>query len=86
MTTYMDDSFAEELAGHLQEMLLDTYALAANVHYSDSGYQLAMGGGIQRVETFEEAMVLSGNKGLVVTFNNGSQAQVTIVAATPGRR
>jgi len=33
---------------------------------------------IQKIRTYEESNVLSGNRGLVIDFKDGSQFQVTI--------
>jgi hypothetical protein len=79
VTTYLNNEFAEEIVTAMQEFLLGDV---------ESGYDqpvLELGGGVKRVETFEEVMLLTGNKGLVVKFNDGSEAQITIVAGTPGR-
>lgn len=75
-TMYLSDEFAEEI----QTALVD---LIGTAELDDGGEFSSMAGGVARIETFEEAMVLSGNKGLVIKFADGSEAQVTIVAGRP---
>jgi hypothetical protein len=41
---------------------------------------------IRQVETFEDAGILTNNRGLVVTMVDGSELQLTIVCSRPGRR
>lgn len=40
---------------------------------------------VDAVHTFEEQMVLTGNRGLVVRLHDGSEFQVTIVRSRPPR-
>ncbi len=51
--------------------------LATVVHGADDG--------VSRVETFEEAGILTRNRGLVVTFDDGSEFQLTIVRSRRGK-
>jgi len=41
--------------------------------------------GIRRVETFREAEILTMNHGLVITMDDGTEFQVTIVLSRRGR-
>lgn len=36
-------------------------------------------GSLQRIETFEDAEIMTSNEGLVVTFADGSEYQLTLV-------
>lgn len=74
-TRYRSDDFAEEIQNTMQAMLQDG-DVEVEQYFADTA------GGIRRVETFEEAMI-PGVKGLVVHFNDGSEAQITIVAGRP---
>lgn len=77
-TTYRDEKFAGEIQDKIREVIEDGV-------YED-GYLLGMAGGVRRIETYEEAMVLTQDKGLVIKFEDGSEAQITIIAARPAEQ
>lgn len=82
MTTYVSDEMADEITAALQRVFAE-----ADFEDGDGSpaEDLIMHGGIRRVETFEEAMLLTSDKGLVVKYQDGSEAQIVVRAATPSR-
>lgn len=73
----MSDAFAREVAGLLEDAI---YAAEGE----DEGNHLA--GGIRRIQSYEEAMMLTRDAGLVLHFKDGSEAHLTVVAYTPRAR
>jgi hypothetical protein len=47
---------------------------------------LADSWGVSHSDTFEDAGVLTSNKGLVVTLGNGAQFQIKVIQSRPARR
>lgn len=60
----------EEFLGYLQECMMDRDSLI------DDGME---GETFEQFRTFEEAMLMTSSKGLVVKMANGSEFQVTVV-------
>jgi hypothetical protein len=82
----LSPEFAEQLAELVKELLEEcTYAPGEAGCNTEPGYRVDQGDGIERVETFEEAMMLNSNKGLVVEFRDGSTAQITVTALVERR-
>lgn len=50
---------------------------------SEEGRHLVDGPATEGVNTFEEAGLITGDKGLMVTLSDGSQIELTIVAYSP---
>lgn len=71
-----DPEFAERVSNMLRD---GAEQLAFDAE--DEGVEL--GNGLVRIETFEEAMLLTRDRGFVMHFSDGSSAQVTVQALTP---
>lgn len=65
-------------AEELEDFLSDAIFLTADEeHYVDLETE------VERVDTFEQAGVMTSNRGLVLSFEDGSEFQITIVRSLP---
>lgn len=74
----LDPEFAERVCVAVRDG-----AEQAAFDAEDEGVEL--GNGLVRTETFEEAMLLTRDRGFVMYFSDGSEARVTVQAMTPRR-
>jgi hypothetical protein len=72
---------AEDIQNHLYDLLV---ALLENLDDDDDDDD-DEGEGIRRVTCFEDAGILTMNKGLVIECNDGSEFQLTIIQSALAR-
>jgi hypothetical protein len=61
-------------------------AIREALDLSEAENVLADSWGVSHSDTFEDAGVLTSNKGLVVTLGNGAQFQIRVIQSRPARR
>ena len=61
---------------NMEEYLASVLASTSDFPIGEDGYQTSA---CMTIETFEEAGVLTSNKGLVITLENNQEFQITIV-------
>jgi hypothetical protein len=67
---------AQKFVNELREVLAETDDASDGINQQT----------IRRIETFEEAGILTRDAGLIVMMTDGSEFQVTVVRSRPARR